>query len=469
MRRWEATAYRPFARGGAGDRRGRARGRGGSIRRCTWSTIPNGVDAAHFAPAAGARASRRAVHRRARRAVQRGRGHAAGASGSCRSCGARSPDAHLTIVGRKPGPRVRALGRVVAERPRPAAVAVGRRGLRVPDGERHRDQEQAAGGDGGGRAGGGDAARHARASTHRSICSSPTPTRRSPPALVDAAPRPATRRAAGRGGARVRARPPRLGRGRRRGLRSFMRDRNRVDGTRFEPGDLGSDERAVGRQRRPLDAAEPAAPAGAAARRSRSSSRATSARPTWAARATSRSSRSRSCRPPRRASPAALSRFVGELLGARRGGQAMSLYRFTRRVELVAAALVLRCSLVAVALLGGDPRAAWVLAGSERRARGPAGRADEPAGGRAALARGLAARARHRRRHRAADDRRARGRRRDHRAVRGSRPRRSSPTSCGPRALARRLAVAAARARARRRPSCGGASCRFAGSTTRSS
>ena len=32
--------------------------------------------------------------------------------------------------------------------------------------------------------------------------------------------------------------------------------------------------------------------------------------------------------------PTALSRFVGELLGARRGGQAMSLYRFTRRVEL---------------------------------------------------------------------------------------------------------------------------------------
>ena len=40
--------------------------------------------------------------------------------------------------------------------------------------------------------------------------------------------------------------------------------------------------------------------------------------------------------------PIALSRFVGELLGARRGGQAMSLYRFTRRVELVAAALCVR-------------------------------------------------------------------------------------------------------------------------------
>ena len=31
--------------------------------------------------------------------------------------------------------------------------------------------------------------------------------------------------------------------------------------------------------------------------------------------------------------PIALSRFVGELLGARRGGQALSLYRLTRRVE----------------------------------------------------------------------------------------------------------------------------------------
>jgi O-antigen/teichoic acid export membrane protein len=60
--------------------------------------------------------------------------------------------------------------------------------------------------------------------------------------------------------------------------------------------------------------------------------------------------------------PIALSRFVGELLGARRGGQALSLYRFTRRVELVAAVLC-ALALVGVALLGGDPRAAWMLAG----------------------------------------------------------------------------------------------------------
>src|ERR1700748_2997433 len=39
--------------------------------------------------------------------------------------------------------------------------------------------------------------------------------------------------------------------------------------------------------------------------------------------------------------PGALTRCVGELLGARRGGQAMSLHRLTRRAELVAAALLL--------------------------------------------------------------------------------------------------------------------------------
>src|SRR4051812_16768977 len=60
--------------------------------------------------------------------------------------------------------------------------------------------------------------------------------------------------------------------------------------------------------------------------------------------------------------PGALSRFIGELLGARRGGQAVSLYRFTRRVERIAAALVF-AALAAVAAFGADPRAAWVLAG----------------------------------------------------------------------------------------------------------
>src|SRR5215207_2353199 len=39
--------------------------------------------------------------------------------------------------------------------------------------------------------------------------------------------------------------------------------------------------------------------------------------------------------------PGALTRYIGELLGARRGDHAMAPYRFTRRVELVAAVLVL--------------------------------------------------------------------------------------------------------------------------------
>src|SRR3954471_19128101 len=48
--------------------------------------------------------------------------------------------------------------------------------------------------------------------------------------------------------------------------------------------------------------------------------------------------------------PGALSRFISELLGARKGGQALSLYRITRRVELVGAVLVLLVLLVAVGL-----------------------------------------------------------------------------------------------------------------------
>lgn len=60
--------------------------------------------------------------------------------------------------------------------------------------------------------------------------------------------------------------------------------------------------------------------------------------------------------------PGALTRYIGELLGARHGDHAMALYRFTRRVELVAAVLVL-AALLGVAALGSEPRAAWVLAG----------------------------------------------------------------------------------------------------------
>ena len=60
--------------------------------------------------------------------------------------------------------------------------------------------------------------------------------------------------------------------------------------------------------------------------------------------------------------PLAISRFVGELLGARRGAEALSLYAVSRRVEAVAAVLVF-LALVVVALLGSEPAAAWVLAG----------------------------------------------------------------------------------------------------------
>jgi O-antigen/teichoic acid export membrane protein len=60
--------------------------------------------------------------------------------------------------------------------------------------------------------------------------------------------------------------------------------------------------------------------------------------------------------------PGAVSRFIGELIGARRAGQAITLYRFTRRVERIAGFLV-AASLVAVAALGAEPAAAWVLAG----------------------------------------------------------------------------------------------------------
>jgi len=60
--------------------------------------------------------------------------------------------------------------------------------------------------------------------------------------------------------------------------------------------------------------------------------------------------------------PGSLSRFIGELLGARRGGQAMSLYRLTRRLECLAAAFVFT-ALTAAAALGSEPGAAWVLAG----------------------------------------------------------------------------------------------------------
>jgi O-antigen/teichoic acid export membrane protein len=60
--------------------------------------------------------------------------------------------------------------------------------------------------------------------------------------------------------------------------------------------------------------------------------------------------------------PPSLARSVAELLGAGQGGQALALYRFTRRLEAVAATLAF-ATLAVVAALGSRPAAAWVLAG----------------------------------------------------------------------------------------------------------
>jgi O-antigen/teichoic acid export membrane protein len=60
--------------------------------------------------------------------------------------------------------------------------------------------------------------------------------------------------------------------------------------------------------------------------------------------------------------PSSVSRFVGELLGARQGGVALGLYRWTWRLEAAAAAIA-AASLVALGLLGSEPTLAWVLVG----------------------------------------------------------------------------------------------------------
>ena len=68
---------------------------------------------------------------------------------SCPSCARSEPEARLAIVGRNPGPEVRALGPTRRRRGHRrgggrAAMAMARRRLRLPDGERDGDQEQAA-------------------------------------------------------------------------------------------------------------------------------------------------------------------------------------------------------------------------------------------------------------------------------------------------------------------------------------
>ena len=60
--------------------------------------------------------------------------------------------------------------------------------------------------------------------------------------------------------------------------------------------------------------------------------------------------------------PASLSRFVGELLGAREADVVPGLYRWTWNLELAAGGLA-TSGLAALAVFGADPRAAWALAG----------------------------------------------------------------------------------------------------------
>jgi hypothetical protein len=60
--------------------------------------------------------------------------------------------------------------------------------------------------------------------------------------------------------------------------------------------------------------------------------------------------------------PSSVSRFVGELLGAREGGTALGVYRWTWRVETVAAA-VAAASLIALGVFSSEPTLAWILVG----------------------------------------------------------------------------------------------------------
>jgi O-antigen/teichoic acid export membrane protein len=61
--------------------------------------------------------------------------------------------------------------------------------------------------------------------------------------------------------------------------------------------------------------------------------------------------------------PSSVRRFVGELLGARKGGVALGLYGWTWRVETTAA-IVAGAALIGAGLLGSEPTLAWVLVGA---------------------------------------------------------------------------------------------------------
>ena len=371
MRRWEAPAYRPFARVVlVTDEDAR------EVARLDPSlhvvTIPNGVDAAHFAPptrrdadgilftgALDAPANEQAALRLAERIMPL----------------VRRADPGRRAAARRPQPRarrVRALERAIADVARPAAVPVERRRLRLPDGERHGDQEQAAGGDGRGRAGGRDAARHARAST-RAVSGRRRPTRRSP---RRSSRRSATRRAPpgrptprARTSARTTTGTPWPG-----PIAPFIghrEDRSRL--SRDVSAEMATQLRSA-RGPRVGDTSAPSVVSGGlwtllnrllpqaqllalsiiAARFLGPTDMGRQSYIAFVALALVQAATA--------GFPVALTRYIGELLGARRGDHAMALYRFTRRVELVAAALVLAVLLV-VAALGSEPRAAWALAG----------------------------------------------------------------------------------------------------------
>ena len=252
VRRWEATRVPAVRARGAGDaRRTRARWRAldPSLHVVT---IPNGVDADAL--------------RAARRAARRGMLFTGALDAPSNEQAAlrlaerimplrAARDPGRGADARRPQPRAARCARSTRRRrrrPRPAPVPVGRRRLRVPDGERHRDQEQAAGGDGRGRAGGRDAARlpgHRRPPR----ASSPTATPSSPPALVALLRDPD---APGSGPTpRARTCAPTT-----TGTPSPPRTRASIERHRClsRELDLETRQRAVGRQRRALDAAEPA-------------------------------------------------------------------------------------------------------------------------------------------------------------------------------------------------------------------
>ena len=148
VRRFEARAYRPFARVVLVTDED-AREVAALDPSLVTETIPNGVDARRFAPVAmdragilftgalDAPANEQAAVRLAERIMPLVR----------RSMPDAALDAGRAIAR---AARARAGRDRHRRRSRPAPVPLGRRGLRVPDGERDGDQEQAARGDGGG-------------------------------------------------------------------------------------------------------------------------------------------------------------------------------------------------------------------------------------------------------------------------------------------------------------------------------